>query len=72
MLKYRYVAIHLKVKEYISESGNAAVCCGNYAKNGISGSQNLLVSLGAIRRLAISDLAIIGPHLFSWIILIAY
>lgn len=72
MLKCGYVTIRLKVKEDISESGNAAVCCGNYAKNGVSGSQNLLVSLGAIRRLAISDVAIIVPHLFSWIILIAY
>lgn len=72
LLKHRYVTIHLKVKEDISESGNAAVCCGNCAKIGVSGSQNLLDRREAIRRMTISDIAVIVPHLFSWIILIAY
>lgn len=60
------------MKEDISESGNAAVCCGNCAKIGVSGSQNLLDRQEAIRRMTISDIAVNVPHLFSWIILIAY
>lgn len=50
-VKHRYVTIHLKAKEDVSKSGCAVICYGNNDKTWVSGSQNLLDRLGAIRRL---------------------